>query len=376
VSGVIQPGNARFFLDMDRNGSPEFVGNFNSSGNALDCTIDGLDKSQTWRAQLPSALKNAAPGRIKGFVQFIGAPNTGQATKRIAVDMVRRDLAWLTDPKYSQQELYYRYGGQQLAIEAVEDTTDATVQLPSDPGYDIGRLRNKTENQRLVSVVYDMSGDVRSEAPLDGEHEEAGRDGSPTMVEAAVGVQYGPETTTLIDQSFPLFYYVWGVPLLAGIEVGADFSLLAEITIASRFDLSPQKEPRLTMTTTPELDLGLNFYLDLDVLFDLVDGGVDLDAIFALEMPIRVVNGEPQPPTTDFDASLLFSWHFEVFCLPLDLICDAINDIEGCERLLPSNGGPCFASRRPEDPEGSTGRVRPIQRSLQTRSRTRAPVPA
>ena len=367
VSGVIQPGNARLFLDMNRDDTAEFIGNFSASANDLDCTIDGLDKALTWRATLPSNLKSGDTGRVNGYVEFIGQPNTGQASKRIGIDLVKRDFGWLTASRYSDQKLYYRYGGQQLGIEAVENTQDAAVQLQSDPGYSIGRLRNETNNQRLIRVGVDMAGNEVVSAPLDGTHKEAGRDGDPTSVETAVGVTYGPETTTLIDQSFPLFYYVWGVPLLAGIEVGADFSLLADITIQSRFDLSAQKEPRLTMTTTPGLDLGLNFYLDLDVLFDLVDGGVDLDAIFELDMPIRVINGQPQEPDPDFNASLLFSWHFEVFCLPLDVLCDAINDIEGCERLLPpEDNRPCYANG-PHAPTAPTGgRARPIARALQT----------
>ena len=370
VSGIITPGNAKLYLDANRNGTPELVGTFSTSNIPLNCSIDGLDKSQTWRANLPAGLKLQAGGRIGGYVEFIGTPNSGQAKQRIAIDLIERNVSWLAANKYSQRKVYYGAGGQRFRIEAVEDTTDADIQLQSDPGYDIGRLRNETENQRLINVTIDGAGNQVVEAPLDGAHEEAGRPGAPTLVEPALGVTYGPEVTTLIDQSFPLFYYVWGVPLLAGIEVGADFTILAEIGIQTRFDLSPAKEPLLTMTTTPSLDLGLNFYLDLDVLFDLVDGGVDLDAIFELDMPIRVVNGvaTPDPPEPDFTASLLFSWHFEVFCLPLDVICDAINDIEGCERLLPPDDNrPCFANApaAPRAPDGG-GRPRSIERPLQT----------
>ena len=368
VTGAIS--SAQLKLDLDRNGSYEYTSNFSSAGAALDCTIDGLDKSLTWRAQLPPTLKNAPQGRVLGYVKFVGQNNSGQALKRIGVDMVKRDLSWMTASRYSQQRLYYRFGGQQLAGEALEDTADAAIQLPSNPGYEIGRLRNETNNQRLVSFGVNMAGNEFTSAPLDGTHKEAGRDGDPTSFEPALGITYGPDTTTLIDESFPLFYYVWGVPLLAGVEVGADFSLLADITTKTRFELTPQLEPRLALLeTTPGLDLGLNFYLDLDVLFDLVDGGVDLDAIFALDMPIRVVNGQAQPIDPQFEASLQFSWHFEVFCLPLDFICDAINDIEGCQRLLPDDDLPCLptSQQRPQVVSGGQpARVRPIARALQT----------
>lgn len=370
VTGAIQ--TAQLLLDLDRNGSYEFSTNFSSSGNALNCTIDGLDKSLTWRANLPASLKSSNQGRINGKVKFIGANGSGQAIKLVGVDMIKRDLSWMTASRFSQQKIYLRKGGQQLGAEALEDTKDAAIQLPSNPGYEIGRLRNETNNQRLVSFGIDMAGNEYVSSPITGTHKEAGRDGDDTAFEPALGITYGPDTTTLIDESFPLFYYVWGVPLLAGVEVGADFSLLADITTKSRVELTAAKEPRLALLeTTPGLDLGLNFYLDLDVLFDLVDGGVDLDAIFQLDMPVRVVNGQAQDIQPEFQASLQFSWHFEVFCLPLDFICDAINDIEGCQRLLPDDDLPCLPTgqQRPQlvsGAKGTTGRVRPITRSMQT----------
>jgi len=344
VSGVIQPGNARLYLNMDRTGGAEFIGNFSTSALDLNCTIDGLDKSLTWRATLPAGVKTSAPGRIKGYVEFIGQPNTGQAIKRIGIDIVDTDLSWLNDPKFREQELYYRKGGQQLGWEAVENLPDTAVQLPSNPGYEIGRLRNETNNERLIGSGIDMAGNRQSYTFIDGTHKAAGRDGDPTQIDPAEGVTYGPETTTLIDQSIPLFYYTWGVPVLAGVEIGADFSLLAEISMLSRYDTQANGNPRLTLVTEPSIDMGLNFYIDLDILFDLVDGEVDLGATFGVDMPVRVVNGVNQPVQPDFDAALVLSWYFDVMCLPvwIDPICNAIPTFDDCERLLPTNDNrPC-----------------------------------
>ncbi|MBP8176848.1 MAG: hypothetical protein KAX77_03695, partial [Xanthomonadales bacterium] len=372
VTGVIPAGNARLYLDMNRNGEPEQVATFSSSSQDLNCSIDGLDKSLTWRATLPAGLRTAAPGLIKGYVKFIGANNSGQAVKNIGVNMIERSFTWLNDPKYSQQKLVYKDGGQLLAIEAVENTPDEAVQLPSNPGYEIGRLRNETNNQRLITTYIGRDGGTFASTPIDGTHQQAGRDGDSTLIDTAVGVTYGPETTTLFDQSIPLFYYTWGVPVLAGVEVGANFSLLAEITMGSRVDLNANKEPRLTLSTTPSIDMGLNFYIDLDILFDLVDGGVDLGANFAVDMPIRVVNGVNQDLQPEFDATLVLSWYFELMCLPvwIDPICNAIPSFDDCERLLPTNDNrPCpdvFAANGPRAPGGEpfVERVRPLQSAL------------
>jgi len=338
VSGVVT--EAKLYLDKNRNGTPEFISNFSTNAQPLDCSIGGLNTSQTWRANLPADLDLQAAGRIEGYIYFKGQPASGEATQRIAIQMVEQDVSWLSASRYTEREVAFTLGGQGIGVYAMEDTADARVQLDRDPGYDIGRLDNRTDNTRAVSLFRNSNGGEINNAPLEGAHKEAGRSGSPTAVDVAKDVQYGPTTLTLIDQSFPLFYYVWGVPVLAGIELGADFTLLAEIETRSKFSLSPQRKPIFEMKTTPSLDLGLNFYLDLDVLFDLVDGGVDLDAVFALDMPITVNAANPGGQISEcFTASLIFSWHFEVFCLPLDFICDALNDIEGSEILLSDRTG-------------------------------------
>ncbi|MBK7013940.1 MAG: hypothetical protein IPH43_16020 [Xanthomonadales bacterium] len=328
------PGGIR---DRVHHPAPELIRSTNAQ--PLDCSIGGEYEPNLARK---SARRSRSPGcrPHRGYIYFKGQPASGEATQRIAIQMVEQDVSWLSASRYTEREVAFTLGGQGIGVYAMEDTADARVQLDRDPGYDIGRLDNRTDNTRAVSLFRNSNGGEINNAPLEGAHKEAGRSGSPTAVDVAKDVQYGPTTLTLIDQSFPLFYYVWGVPVLAGIELGADFTLLAEIETRSKFSLSPQRKPIFEMKTTPSLDLGLNFYLDLDVLFDLVDGGVDLDAVFALDMPITVNAANPGGQISEcFTASLIFSWHFEVFCLPLDFICDALNDIEGSEILLSDRTG-------------------------------------
>jgi hypothetical protein len=361
VSGVVT--EARLYLDANRNGTPEFISNFSANVSPVDCSIDGLDSSITWRANLPANLDQQADGRITGYLYFKGQPSSGEARQYIAIDMIEQNVSWLSAARYSEREVAFTLGGQGIGVYAMEDTADAQVQLATDPGYDIGRLKNSTDNTRPVGLFRNSNGGEINHAPLEGAHKEAGRGGSPTFVDTAKGVQFGPVTTTLIDQSFPLFYYVWGVPVLAGIEFGANFSLLAEIETRSKYTLTSQRKPVFEMKTTPSIDLGLNFYLDLDVLFDLVDGGVDLDAIFGLEMPITVDSGHPNGVISEcFTADLIFSWHFEVFCLPLDFICDALNDIEGSKVLLSGNTGSGCAAAAPMSPLAGGPSTRPSAR--------------
>lgn len=357
VTGTIPAGNAKFFLDMNRDGNPEQVGTFAPSNIALDCSIEGLDKSITWRATVPSTLKNADAGLIKGKVVFTGVPGAGSATQQIGVQMINPGILWMAGSRYSQQSLIYSNGGQQVTRQALENTPDADIQLASNPGYEIGRLRNETNNTRLVSTTTWPTGNPFVSSAVDGTHMGAGRQGAPTMI---ASLDYGPVTTTLIDQDIPLFYYSWGIPFLASVEVGADFSLLAEISMQSRVELTAQKQPILAeFRTTPSLDLGLNFYIDLDALLDLIDAEVNLDATFGLRMPIVIRNGVNESPDPQFDNTLVFLWNFDIFCLPGDLACyiaEAALEGDGCERLLPTNDNrPCPPFDRA--PAGSSATV-------------------
>lgn len=340
--------SAKLFLDLDHNGSYEYQRNFQSNGAALDCSIEGLDTSLTWRAQLPNVRQEEA-GLIKGYAEFIGDDEAGSVKQKITINMVQRDLSWLNNSRIDGQSVVYGAGGQNMRITAEENNGDADIQLDQNPGYRIGTLRNRTQNLRMLDLFIAADGTQTTFAPVDSSHRSAGRPGTPTAFEAPIGQQIS-EHYTLIDNSFPLFYYVWGVPLLAGIEVGANFNILAEIDIAGKTTIANNGQPKLNMTTTPSLDMGLNFYVDIDVLFDLVDGGVDLDAVFSLDMPV-IVDPAANPVVRVeecFSAALIFSWHFEVFCLPLDLICDALNDISGSEVLVADTvGNGCNSSPVP-----------------------------
>jgi hypothetical protein len=364
---VTSVSSAKLYLDMNRDGTAEFISNFSDQPPIpVDCSIDGLNATKTWRATLPD-VRQQASGQIKGYVEFIGNANAGKARQYIGIDIAQQDVAWLRNvddqgiEKYSDRQIEFSAGGQRIGVHAIENTKDAQVQLAQDPGYQIGRLKNSTDNTRLIDMFFNNTGSQSVSVPLDGAHKEAGRNGSPTLVEPVKGQDFHTHDT-LIDQSFPLFYYVWGVPVLAGVSVGADFALLAEIDVKGKYILK-NLEPQLTVTTTPSVDLGLDFYVDLDVLFDLVDGGVDLDAIFSLDLPITIDADHPNGIVDDcFGATLLFRWHFEVFCLPLDFICDAINDIEGQKTLLAEQDGSGCSNNSPQlASAGVSGRSAIIQ---------------
>jgi len=348
VSGDID--RAELYLDVNRNNSQVLVNFTPAPTQPLDCSLDGLSTSRTWYANLPSPnFAGQAPGKIKGRVFFKGAiAAAGTVTQQIEIEIKQRDLRWLdqTDNSgariYSNRTITMGDAGQGLEVNAQREKLDTDTQLPSNPGYSIGLLKSKTDHTELTQFKFNASQDqpLYSQQKLLGSNDMAGRSAGGSLAEASAGTSF-TDRITLLDQSFPLFYYVWGIPLLAAVEMGANFAILAEIFIDFKID----EQLRTQLTTTPTIDMGLDFYLDLDVLFDLIDGGVDLFAGFQIAMPVRVVDGNVQTPAPTFDPLLIFSWSFDFFCLPLDLICDALNDIDGSEQLLPNQNRGNLPSR-------------------------------
>ncbi len=334
-------------LDINRNGS--FQSNekitFPSVAAAnLDCSAAGLGANQTYTvnfSSFPVNWKQQTSGQMNGEIEF-KAP-TGLPDKiKIAINFRERDLQYLAGATYSEQRISLSGAGQKLDIYAEAKGYDNSVQLPTepDPSYRIGRLRNETDHTEITNLIFNGQDEpVYTKRLLFGDNQALGRASSGTLSEPEIGGTASTETVEILDESFPLFYYVWGIPLLAGVEVGANFAAAAEIEFVHRIKLQAQK--LITeLTTTPKVDMGLDFYVDLDILFDLVDGGVDLYAGVSIDMPVRVVNGIAQPPQANIDPVLIFSWYFEFFCLPLDVICEAISDvasINGSEQLLPTS---------------------------------------
>ena len=332
-------------LDINRNGSYQSneIIDFPSVPAAnLNCSADGLGANQTYTVNFnsfPVNWKEQVAGLMNGEIEF-RSPSGGTDIVKIAIQFLQRDLQYLAAATYSEQRISLSGAGQKLDIYAEAKGYDNDVQLPSDPGYRIGFLPNKTDHTEITRIEFGgQTEPLYKMRSLFGVNQALGQVSDSTLSEPEIGAVSEPRVLEILDESFPLFYYVWGVPLLAGVEVGANFAAAAKITFEHEVKLQAQK--LITkLTTTPEVDMGLDFYVDLDILFDLVDGGVDLYAGVAIDMPVRVVNGVAQPPQATIDPVLVFSWYFEFFCLPLDVICEAITDvasINGSEQLLPTN---------------------------------------
>src|SRR5690606_3855797 len=94
----------------------------------------------------------------------------------------------------------------------------------------------------------------------------------------------------LLDQTFPLFRWYWGIEGLFGAEVFADLRLLAEyyFRAVSRVD-NTLKELNSRARFTVLLTIGV----DIDVLFGLVaDAGASITAAMGSEMGVKIVDGQ------------------------------------------------------------------------------------
>lgn len=330
---------ARLTLDVNRDNSYQAneTRNFTSQTTPLNCSSAGLGSNQTWAVDLTGFVnwKQSIAGLMNGFIEFC-SPEGGCDTQDIAINFRERDLMWVANNRYANQRITLRNAGQNVRVDAEERELDSSKQLPVNPGYEIGRLYSETDHTEITALEYAGQTDpVLASRKLLGENQAVGQSAGGTLSEPSVGSS-STEVIPILDESFPLFYYVWGVPLLAGVEFGANFAAKAQVEIYHKVVADVARGLLTTLRTTPKVDMGLDFYIDIDVLFDLVDGGVDLFAGMSLEMPVVVQNGVVQTPTPELNPLLIFSWNFEFFCLPLDLICDALNDISGSEQLLPT----------------------------------------
>jgi hypothetical protein len=333
LSGAIT--TAVMLFDADRNGSYETnVPLALTPGYIVDCeSIAGLKQNVVWRAPFPAALRNGAPGTYQAIL--VMSNSNGGETRLLRFITRAAPTFPINDPDVTSYQYRFYLGGAQLELVANEASGSEAVQLARDPGYEIGRLRNENAHQRDLMLTYsaiDPKTPLESVIPLDTTGEMGNLPAEPKVNAPPLGIGFDPAPQVLVDESFPLFYYTWGIPILAGVEVGANFSLYSDITFAGKAELNPSTgAPALTLTTTPRVDFGLQFYIDVDILLDLVDAGVSVGPNFSLRMPIRVVDGVAQPPDTCFAADLLFSYWIEFNCLPLDFICEAASAIFNSE---------------------------------------------
>lgn len=127
------------------------------------------------------------------------------------------------------------------------------------------------------------------------------------------------DPVTVLDVGFPLFYYVWGLSPIAGLEMGADLTLLAQMVTLTKMSHATNEDGLPTIDLSEVLirqlvDIGIDFYADLDVLFDLVDAEINLRPILCAGVQVQY----PASPKVKELArvKLVFEYLFSVWSPP------------------------------------------------------------
>ncbi len=137
-------------------------------------------------------------------------------------------------------------------------------------------------------------------------------------VNAAESISGSLDPVTVLDISFPLFYYVWGISPIAGLEMGADMSLLAQFiaqTTLKRNEINGAVE-LVSALTKQIVDVSIDFYADLDVLFDLVDGQFTLSPILCAGVQVEKPAGGQTAVTELARVKLVMDYLISIYTPP------------------------------------------------------------
>jgi hypothetical protein len=153
----------------------------------------------------------------------------------------------------------------------------------------------------------------------------------------AIGTQSEKE---LFNQSFPVFYYAWGLPEVLAIELSVELGLRATYRFFGSLDLRGNDE-KLTLTSENNFYVMVTPQAEIDVLFGLLfDAGASLPMIFQSTMPLVMEDGDIIENEPCFGFSMLFSAYFD----PCNL-CPWDTEIDFSEVLLAGNdGGGCSSN--------------------------------
>ncbi len=230
-------------------------------------------------------------------------------------------------------------------VKVVADGESLAAQGTSapNPGYGVGtRDNNKFVSSGLYQTV-SPQGVSAGQNSLVADAEQFSRvPSSPLLnnfdVNSNAVIPIGnDDEQELLNQSFPVFYYAWGLPEVLAIELSVELGLRATYRFFGELDLRGSGQ-KLTLTSENNFFVLVNPQAEIDVLFGLLfDAGASLPMIFQSQMPLVMENGS----VVQNEPCFTFSMKFSAFFDPCNL-CPWDTEIDFSETLLSgSDGGGC-----------------------------------
>lgn len=293
------------------------------------CGVSGYEQFQA--KLLPDQMVNTG-GRLRGRLvvtsSYQGQPLSGKRRFGIGLD----DLpSWFNgnEPGLKNREVRLGPDGR-TSFFAVESLTGGS---PHAINFNQSRLadynldaeqRNSTSNTRDIRVYQQNRNEAPSsrQSDLRSTNEVANNGADDTVVRAGTGGAIPTREIIFIDTGeVPLFRYTWGIPPIADATVGADFWLQAGMNYGGSFgaEASATSPPQVTFFTEPFMDLGIDIFFDLEILFGIVSAEVTASPLFSLAMKSSYTTGGYSPPSPGVDECAVFrldlTWEVcAVFC--------------------------------------------------------------
>ncbi|MFA5683301.1 MAG: hypothetical protein WCZ65_06415 [Lysobacteraceae bacterium] len=311
------------------------VGDFNTSGSNGYCPSIGNAQSQQWRLAFPPWLNEAMrrpgtrwPGRDKvcGTIEARNQNGSRSGSRRVCFHWAPPPSPLLRPGEYSVQEM----GGAdyQYVIQGNNALGSEQQSRMPNPGYSVGERRNRARRSHDLFQTYD-DGTLRSDlSNVETEHRQFSRSpsaGAEPRADAAVGGSFGDQSwSVLLDQTFPLFRWYWGIPEIFGAEVFADLRVVAQKWFGGKFDAERAVRE---MVAKAKFQVFLTIGIDIDVLFGLlVDAGASITGYIGSEMGLEMRNGQVDQDKSGlfFLWGIFFSGWVEIGCpvsFPLDPTC-------------------------------------------------------
>lgn len=335
---------ASFHIDLDGNGTLDPAGNFVLSTDVRgQCGLTQLD---TYELPVPTSNSGSFGWQLRNFVERRPRSERSnwcgeiRATNQ-AGDMGRREVCFQLVPFDLATSVL---AGDQVDLGTIRlsDAVPGRLTVGVDGDFvrdgeadlggacnagsgescDLGPQENRTDNSAASAVeIQSIGGSGPGSSPLRGlsisdvtsvsaSSRQFNRDseeplGGTVGGAAATQVIGSRVPVTVLDVSYPLFYYVFGVPPIGSLELGADIFIKAGYTlfteIAATVDGTGKVDSFVTEALARQVvDAGIELYADLTILFDLVDGEFRITPTICAGIESGVtrrplVNGLPVP---------------------------------------------------------------------------------
>lgn len=263
-----------------------------------------------YRAVIPN-MHRWAPGNYSGMIELHDISDN--VTKHYVQINVKPAPTWITQPQYKLHKISFFGNG--FAIRGYQfpaGDPNSTSNLDTYVNK-IGQLNNRASYSDEVSQY--LYADKTSAVKYSGQpattvmNEDAGPKDYSGTVAGGTEITIPNQTVTVLDTGkIPLYRHVIGIPPIAGATLGADMWFDATLTTGGSIKFSSSGSTTTTLLVYPDATVGVDAFLDGEVLFGLASASAHAKPDIGLGMPAYFTNGNLDDTDKCFHYKLVLTW--------------------------------------------------------------------